>query len=73
MLEDFTRGINRSGRSGDLLHMSASYDAPDAMDPLTEADDMRRVDFLCHPTEPLKVLDDWVEQVHCLICGNPAP
>ena len=74
MLKGFTRDFNRVGRlSGGLLRMSASYDVPDAMDPLTEADDMRRVDFLCHPAEPLKVRDDWDEQVHCLICGNSAP
>ena len=74
MLKDFTRDINRFGRrSGGLLRMSARYDVPDAMDPLTEADDMRRVDFHCHTTEPVKVLDDWNEPVHCLICGEATP
>ena len=38
---------------------------------LVEPDDMRRVDFACHPSEPLKVLDDWADPVHCLICGKP--
>jgi hypothetical protein len=38
----------------------------------TEADDMRRVDFICHPAEPLKVLDDWSGPVLCLICGTPS-
>jgi hypothetical protein len=33
---------------------------------------MRRVDFLCHPAEPVKVLDDWGRPVHCLICGESA-
>ena len=40
--------------------------------PLTEPDDMRRVDFQCHPGEPLKVLEDWAEPVHCLVCGQIA-
>jgi DNA-directed RNA polymerase subunit RPC12/RpoP len=40
--------------------------------PLTEPDDMRRVDFACHPAEPVKVLDDWTEPVHCLVCGQTA-
>jgi hypothetical protein len=30
---------------------------------------MRRVDFRCHPEEPVKVLDDWNRSVHCPICG----
>ena len=40
-------------------------------DPLTEDDDMTLVDFTCHPSEPLKVLDDWAKPVYCLICGKP--
>jgi DNA-directed RNA polymerase subunit RPC12/RpoP len=40
--------------------------------PLTESDDMRRVDFACHAAEPVKVLEDWSETVHCLVCGQPA-
>jgi hypothetical protein len=37
---------------------------------LTEDDDMRRVDFACHPQEPIKVLDRWAGPVHCLLCGQ---
>lgn len=40
--------------------------------PLTEPDDMRRVEFACHSAEPVKVLDDWSEPVHCLVCGQIA-
>jgi hypothetical protein len=47
------------------------YDLPDEMDPLTEDDDMRRVDVRCHPTEPIKVIEDWPGAVYCLICGTP--
>lgn len=73
MLDDFSRDLNRVGRrSGGLLSVSATYDAPDEMEPLTEADDMKRVDFRCHPGEPVKVLDGWDEPVYCLICGNSA-
>ena len=39
--------------------------------PLTEPDDMKRVDFKCHPTEPVKVREDWTNPVHCLVCGQP--
>lgn len=38
--------------------------------PLTEDNDMRRIDFNCHPSEPLKVADDWSQPVRCLICGQ---
>ena len=72
MLKDFTRGINTGGRrSGGMFSVTASYDTPEKMDHLTEADDMRRVDFACHPMEPVKVLDQWDRQVHCLICEEP--
>lgn len=37
-----------------------------------EANDMQRVDFSCHPKEPVKVLDGWTQPVHCMICGEPA-
>jgi DNA-directed RNA polymerase subunit RPC12/RpoP len=37
---------------------------------LSESDDMRRVDFECHRNAPLKVLDEWAERVHCLVCGS---
>lgn len=36
---------------------------------------MSRVDFLCHPGEPVKVLAAWVaagQPVRCLICGAAA-
>jgi len=38
--------------------------------PLTEPDDMRRIDFACHPAEPVKVLESWSEPPHCLVCGS---
>lgn len=74
MLKDFGRSLDRSGRrSGGLVRVSMEYDEPDELDPLTEADDMRRVDFACHPGEPVKVLDDWDRALRCLVCGEPVP
>lgn len=73
MLDDLTRGLNRIGRqSGGMFGVKASYDAPHEMDPLTDTDDLRRVDFACHPTEPVRVIDEWDGQAHCLVCGQPA-
>lgn len=66
---DDIKGIGRS--SGGMMSGEVKYDAPDELDPLTEVDDMTRVDFECHPTEPVKVLDDWEKPVRCLICGQP--
>jgi hypothetical protein len=47
------------------------FQPPEKLDPLTEVDDMTRVDFECHPSEPVKVLDEWGRPVRCLICGRP--
>jgi hypothetical protein len=68
-LEDAVADLNRAG--GGLF--SASLEREASLEPtrLTERDDMRRVDFNCHPNEPVKVLDDWTDSVHCLICGQP--
>jgi hypothetical protein len=55
--------------SGDFLQVSVEVTGPEKAPPLTESDDMRRVDFTCHPGEPVKVLDDWTQMVHCLLCG----
>lgn len=72
-LEKFARNIRDSSRrSGGLIKMDVKTDLPPEADPLVEVDDMRRVDFTCHPGEPVKVLDEWTAEVHCLICGSPA-
>lgn len=67
--EDDMKGIGRT--SGGMISAEVTYDAPDELDPLTEVDDLTRVDFECHPTEPVKVLDNWDKPVRCLICGQP--
>ena len=71
MLKGFADSIEGIGRkSGGMISASVEYDEPDKLDPLTEIDDMKRIDFVCHPSEPLKVLDEWTKPVHCLICGE---
>lgn len=72
-LERFSSDIESIGRRpGSLVSFRADYDLPDKLDPLIEADDMKRISFTCHPGEPVKVLDDWDRQVYCLICGIPS-
>lgn len=68
-LERSLRNIGKS--SGGLIDASLEYDLPDEPEPLIEDDDMRRIDFGCHPDEPVKVLDGWTRPVHCLLCGSP--
>jgi hypothetical protein len=70
-LKDFQRSIKGLNRSG-LVRASVDYDLPDEPEPMAEDVSMRRVDFGCHPDEPLKVLEDWSRPVHCLICGTRA-
>jgi hypothetical protein len=61
LLEDFSRSLGRIGRSsGGTVSAKARYNPPEKMDPLTEGDDMKRVDFSCHPAEPVKILDDGI-------------
>jgi len=72
-LKELGQRLRDIGRqSGGLLKVDLESDQPRPADPLTELDDMRRVDFACHPTEPVKVVDDWTRPVHCLICGTPS-
>jgi hypothetical protein len=65
---DDMKGIGRS--SGGVISAEVSYNEPDELGALSEVDDMTRVDFECHPTEPVKVFDDWEKPVRCLICGE---
>lgn len=69
-LERSLRGLGES--SGGLIDAKLEYEMPDEPEPLTEDDDMRHVDFACHPEEPVKVLEQWCKPVHCLLCGSTA-
>jgi ribosomal protein S27E len=65
MLDDFKRSVENSP------FVSVNVDKTDETVPdLTETDDMRRVDFACHPGTPVKVADDHTGPVHCMICGQ---
>lgn len=71
MLAKFADDITRKFRSAGMTTRSDRRRHVEAPDPLTEDDDMTRVDFACHPSEPVKILEDWHEPAHCLICGAP--
>lgn len=70
-LERFGRDLKHSSqRSGGFLKIDVKTEMPRKLDPLVETDDMRRVDFECHPTEPVKVLETWDRGIFCLICST---
>lgn len=53
-----------------MISFDVSVSVPETPEPLAdEENDMRRIDFACHPGEPIKVLEDWRCPVHCLICA----
>jgi hypothetical protein len=67
MLDDFKRSVETSPV------VSVNVDkVEEPVAALTESDDMRRVDFACHPDTPVKVGDGYVGPVHCMICGHRA-
>ena len=68
-LDDFKRSVERMNKPGGFISVRVEREKSEPADPLTEADDMKRVDFPCHPEAPTKVLDDWTREVHCPICG----
>lgn len=71
-LDKFKRQIEGINRGSSFLNLSVKTDTPEPADPLTELDDMKRVDFRCHPAAPVKVLDDWEGAVYCPVCGSSA-
>jgi hypothetical protein len=60
--------LDRAEASG----FRVTRNVPEEPAPLNEENDMRRVDFGCHPSEPVKVLGDWTGPVHCIVCGTIA-
>jgi uncharacterized Zn-finger protein len=66
-LEESLQGLEQS--SGGLI--KASLNRPTQRSSrLTEANDMLRVEFRCHPGEPIKVLETWIGPLYCLVCGR---
>jgi predicted RNA-binding Zn-ribbon protein involved in translation (DUF1610 family) len=51
------------------IDLEAAAPDPDPA-PLNEPDDMRVIDFPCHPGAPIKVFKDWSRTLHCPVCGN---
>jgi hypothetical protein len=68
-LEKFKKSV--SGMGSGFIKASVKISRPDPVPELREElNDMRRIDFVCHPDEPVKVLEAWTDEVYCLICGT---
>lgn len=68
-LNDIVRGVNRQG--GPIrMSISGKEGSAPPPPPLSEPNDMVAVASSCHPFEPIKVVDGWVEPLHCLVCGG---
>jgi DNA-directed RNA polymerase subunit RPC12/RpoP len=73
LFKDFGDGLQRSAdRSQGFLSVEVTQPEFDEPVDLMEAEDMRRVDFACHPGESIKVLEDWSGPVRCVVCGSLA-
>lgn len=60
---------NLGKQSGGLISAELHVDR-DETPVLEESDDMVRIDFGCHPHEPVKIVETWTEPIHCLSCGK---
>jgi len=72
LLGDFTGQLEGMNRPGGFLQVKVDrpdFEEPEP-EPLSESDDMVRADFPCHPSEPVKVQDDWGQPLYCLVCGS---
>lgn len=71
MLRDAMKPLERN--SSEFMTLSVSQ-SPKTQVPSVpdEPNDMRRIDFDCHPAEPVKVIENWDAPVHCLLCGKTA-
>lgn len=69
MLNDELKKIARSAGSGLMKMTFKPGPTPTPPAPLTEPNDMVMVESPCHAWEPLKIVEDWAEQLHCLVCG----
>jgi hypothetical protein len=67
-LDEALRKLERS--AGGLIQATVEVPRSEQAPPIFEPDDMRAVEFRCHPDEPLKVVEAWVGELHCLICGQ---
>lgn len=72
LLEKFSQSMKKLERHNSKflkVKVTSKGSGPRKPAPLTESNDMVRVDPPCHP-EPMKIAEDWTGDVACLICGK---
>lgn len=64
--------VERFNRTSDGL-VSMKLDIPESVPPppLFEPGDMLAIEPPCHPEDPIKVIEGWQGELHCLVCGEP--
>lgn len=68
---DMFKSLERSTRRNQYVTVKAGkINLPGVADPLVEPDDMTTVTSPCHTWEPVKVPEDHVGPIHCLVCGS---
>jgi hypothetical protein len=72
-LRDLQGEVDRVNQAGGLLRITAELSVPGRPEPLSETDDMVRIDVPCHPEEPLKLDAACEADVACWICGIRYP
>ena len=71
MVEDeLGPAIDKVNRAGGMVRMKLDVPDGNPPPPLFEENDLIAVEPPCHPNEPLKVVEDWGDLIHCLICGT---
>jgi hypothetical protein len=69
-LRKLKRDVERANPRSGFIQVSVDIsDEPD-QPALGESNDMRRVDFTCHPDDPVKVLENWEHPISCTICAK---
>lgn len=71
-LREFKEDVEGIGTGG-LVNFEVTLSPMARPEPLSEPDDMVRVEFPCHLEEPVKVEEDWEGEVACLVCGIVYP
>ncbi|MGW1551081.1 hypothetical protein, partial [Streptomyces sp. NPDC002346] len=77
VMEDLARelnqglGGNRRRRGGIGINFKIEQGStPEPLTPPIDPDDMMIVEPPCHAFEPLKVAEEWLNPIHCLMCGD---
>ena len=72
-LRRFKSGMESRNRRSRGIRFDVSLPSLPQPESLMKPDDMVRIDVPCHPEEPLKVDEEWEQEVSCLVCGIRYP